>query len=64
MKLWHQKFGHLHLKRMKEIISEGAIRDMPELKIEEGKVCDECENKKQIIMSPLMLQHLTTSKVL
>ena len=64
VKLWHQKLGHFHFKRMKEVISEGAIRDMPELKIEEGKVCDECESKKQIIMSHPMLQHQTTSKVL
>ena len=64
VKLWHQKLGHLHFKRMKEVISEGAIRDMPELKIEEGEVYDTCESKKKIMMSHPMLQHHTTSKIL
>ena len=49
---------------MKEIISEEAIRDKPKIKVEEEKVCPECENKNQIIMSHPMLQHQTTSKVL
>ena len=37
---------------------------MPELEIEEGKVCDECDIKNKNMMSHPMLQHQTTSKVL
>ena len=64
VELWHQKLGHIHFKRMKEVMSEGAIIDMIELKIEEGEVYDKCESKKKIMMSHPMLQHQTTSKVL
>ena len=39
VKLWHQKLGHLHLKGMKRIISVEAVRGIPKLKIEEGRVC-------------------------
>jgi len=42
VKLWHQKLGHLNLKGMKRIISEKAIRGLPKLKIENGKVFGEC----------------------
>ena len=49
---------------MKEIISERAIRGIPKLKIDVGKVCGECEIRKQTMMSHPMLQHQTTSKVL
>lgn len=43
VKLWHQKLGHLNLKGMKKIVSEEAIKGPPKLKIEEGKVCGECQ---------------------
>ncbi|MCI19830.1 gag-pol polyprotein, partial [Trifolium medium] len=42
-KLWHQKLGHLNLTSMKKIISEDAVRRLPHLKIEEGKICGECQ---------------------
>ncbi|PNX99239.1 gag-pol polyprotein, partial [Trifolium pratense] len=42
-KLWHQKLGHLNLKSMNKIITEEANRGLPNLKIEEGKICGECQ---------------------
>ena len=42
VKLWHQKLGHLNLKSMKRIISEEAIRGLPKMKNEEGRICGEC----------------------
>lgn len=49
--LWHQKLGHLHLKGMKKIWSKEAVKGVPKLKIEEGKICSECQIGKQTKMS-------------
>jgi hypothetical protein len=43
VKLWHQKLGHLNLRGMKRIMTEEAIRGLPKLRIEEGKICGECQ---------------------
>jgi len=59
-KLWHQKLGHLSLKGMKKIMLEEANKGLPKLKIEEGKVCGECQIGKQIKMSHPKLQNQTT----
>ena len=48
----------------KKIISEEAIRDLPKLKIEEGKIYGDFQIGKHTKMSHKKLQHLTTSKVL
>lgn len=64
VKLWQQKLGHMNLKDMKRIVSEGAIRGIPELKVEEGKLCGKCQIWKQTKMSHPKLQHQTTSTVL
>ena len=64
VKLWHRKLGHLNLKGMKRIISEDAVRGLPKMKIEEGKVCGECQIGKQTKVPHKKLQHLTTTKVL
>src|ERR1043165_2046615 len=64
VKLWHQKLGHLHLRGMKKIISMEAVRGIPRLDIDEGRVCGECQVGKQTRVSHPMLRHLTTSKVL
>lgn len=49
--LWHQKLGHLHLKGMKKFVSKEAVRGIPKLKIEKGKVCGECQIGKKTKMS-------------
>ena len=41
VKLWHQKLGHLHLRGMKGIISMEAVRGIPRLQIDKGRVCGE-----------------------
>jgi hypothetical protein len=64
VRLWHQKLGHLHLKGMKRIIAEDAIRGIPKLSIEEGSICGECQVGKQTKMSHPRLEHQTTTKVL
>ena len=64
VKIWHQKLGHLHLKGMKRIISVEAVRGIPNLKIDEGRVCGECQIGKQTKMSHQKLRHDTTSRVL
>src|ERR1044072_4659695 len=64
VKLWHKKLGHLNLKSMKKIISEDVVRGLPKLRIEEGKVCGECQIGKQTKKSHPKLQHQTTTKVL
>lgn len=64
VKIWHQRFGHLHLRGMKKIIDKGAVRGIPNLKIEEGRICGECQIGKQVKMSHQKLQHQTTSRVL
>jgi len=45
-------------------MSEKAIRGLPKLNIEEGKVCGEYQIGMQTKMSHPKLQHQTTSKVL
>src|SRR4051812_46727479 len=47
VRLWHQKLGHLHLRGMKNIINKEAVRGIPKLQIDEGKVCGECQAGKQ-----------------
>jgi len=64
VKLWHQKLGHLNLRGMKRIMAEEAIRGIPKLQMEEGKICGECQIGKQTTMSHPQLEHHTTTKVL
>ncbi|CAJ2670589.1 unnamed protein product [Trifolium pratense] len=64
VKLWHQKLGHLNLRSMKKAISKEAIRGLPNLKIEEGSICGDCQIGKQTKMPHPKLQHLTTTRVL
>ncbi|PNX99503.1 gag-protease polyprotein, partial [Trifolium pratense] len=64
VKLWHQRLGHLNLRSMKKAISEEAIRGLPNLKIEEGSICGDCQIGKQTKMPHPKLQHLTTTRVL
>ena len=49
---------------MKRIISEEAVRGIPKLKIEEGRISGDCQIGKQTKMTHQKIQHLTTSKVL
>ena len=42
VKTWHKKLGHLHLKGMKRIIFVEAVKGIPNLKIDEGRVYGEC----------------------
>ncbi|KAK2378305.1 putative mitochondrial protein [Trifolium repens] len=62
--LWHQKLGHLHLRGIKKAISTGAIRDLPKLNIEEGRICGECQIGKQTRMSHQKLEHQVTTRPL
>jgi hypothetical protein len=39
VKMWHRRLGHLHLRGMKKIISKEAVRGIPKLLIDEGRVC-------------------------
>ena len=64
VKLWHQKLGHLSLKKMYEIMSVRAITGIPDLKYIDWEVCGECKDDVQSMMSSSMLQHRTTSNVL
>ena len=59
VKLWHQKLGHLHLRGMKRIISMEAVRGIPRLQIDEGRVC---QVVKQTRMSHPKSRHLTPLK--
>src|ERR1044072_1595075 len=52
------------MKSMRKIISEEAVRGLPKMKIEQGKICSECQIGKQTKMSHKKLQHLTTTIVL
>lgn len=61
-KCWHQKLGHLNLKSIKNIVSEEAKKEMPKLKIEEGKVCGEFQIGKQAKTPHKKLQHFATTK--
>src|ERR1044072_2487548 len=64
VKLCHKKLGHLNLKSMKKIISGEAVRGLPKLRFEEGRVCGECQIGKQTKKSYPKLQHQTKTKVL
>ena len=64
VKLWHRRLGHLHLRGMKKIISKEAVRGIPKLLIDEGRVCGESQVGKQTKMSHPKLGHPTTSKTL
>ena len=64
VKLWHQELGNLHLRGMKRIISMKAVRRIPRLHTDKGRVCGKCNVGKQTRMSHPMSRHLTTSKVL
>ena len=45
-------------------MSKEAVRGIPNLKIDEGRVCGECQIGKQTRMSHKKLQHQTTSRIL
>ncbi|XP_050920158.1 uncharacterized protein LOC127137782 [Lathyrus oleraceus] len=64
VKLWHQKLGHLKLKGMKKIMFKEAIRDLPKLKIVEGKVCGKfCQRKiRHFEVFKDLCQHLQREK--
>jgi hypothetical protein len=64
VRLWHQKLGHLHLRGMKRAIFAGATKGLPNLNIEEGKICGECQIGKQTRMSHQKLEHQVTPKAL
>ncbi|XP_057418198.1 uncharacterized protein LOC130712379 [Lotus japonicus] len=64
LNLWHQRLGHINLKSMQKVISEEAVRGLPKLKIDEGKICGECKIGKLTKASHAKLQHPTTTKVL
>lgn len=64
IKLWNQRLGHLHLKGVKKVIYVRAIRGLPNMKIQKGKICGECEMGKKTNMSCKNHKHLATSKVL
>src|ERR1044072_2882157 len=49
---------------MRNIISDEAVRGLPRLKIEEGKICGECQIGKQTKKSHPKIQHQTKTKVL
>lgn len=49
---------------MRKIIYEDAIKGLPKLKIEEGKIYGEFQIGKQTKMFHKKLQHITTSKIL
>lgn len=42
-KPWHQKLGHFHLKCMKKVLSSEVVRGIPKLKIDEERICGECQ---------------------
>lgn len=63
-KLWHHKLGHINFESMRNIISEDVIKGLLKLKIEEGKLCGECQIGKQTKISHKKLQHLATTKFL
>src|ERR1044072_2310093 len=54
----------MNLRSMRRIISEEVVRGLPKVKIDEGKICDECQIGKQTKVPHKKLQHLTTTKVL
>jgi len=49
---------------MKKALTSEAIRGLPDLKIVEGTICDECQIGKQTRMSHPRLEHQVISKVL
>ena len=46
---------------MKKVLSSEAVRGIPKLKIDEGRLCGDCQVGKQTRMSHKKLQHLTTT---
>src|ERR1044072_8865593 len=59
-----QEIGYLSLKSTRKIISEEAVRGLPKINIEQGKICGECQIGKKTKMPHKKLQHLTTTKFL
>lgn len=59
-----QKRGHIKLKSMRRIVSKKAIIGVHSLKIEEEKICGNCQIGKQTKMSHKKLQYFTTSKII
>ena len=49
---------------MKKNVSKDVNKGIPKLKIDEGKICSECQIGKQTRMSHKKIQHLTISRVL
>lgn len=62
--LWHKRLGHINFRSLHEVVSTGAVRGLPPIRYDSGRICRECQIGKQTKSSHKVLQQLSTTHVL
>ena len=58
--LWHRRLGHLCQKNMRKLVRCKAIRDLPDIKRDDDRVCSACQKGKKAIDSYKSKVYTTT----
>ncbi|CAM8990088.1 unnamed protein product [Rhodiola kirilowii] len=64
MNLWHQRMGHVNLRTLQKITSEGLVRGVPRVQGELSIVCGDCQIGKQIKVPHKSTTQINTSRPL
>ncbi|CAM8886394.1 unnamed protein product [Rhodiola kirilowii] len=64
MNLWHQRMGHVNLRTLQKITSEGLVRGIPRVRGELSIVCGDCQIGKQIKVPHKSTTQINTSRPL
>ncbi|CAM8943748.1 unnamed protein product [Rhodiola kirilowii] len=64
MNLWHQRMGHVNLRMLQKITSEGLVRGIPRVRGELSIVCGDCQIGKQIKVPHKSTTQINTSRPL
>ncbi|CAM8966101.1 unnamed protein product [Rhodiola kirilowii] len=64
MNLWHQRMGHVNLRTLQKISSEGLVRGIPRVQGELSIVCGDCQIGKQIKVPHKRTTQINTSRPL
>ncbi|CAM8998987.1 unnamed protein product [Rhodiola kirilowii] len=64
MNLWHQRMGHVNLRTLHKIASDGLVRGIPKVKGELSVVCGDCQIGKQIKVPHKSTTQINTNRPL
>nr|KYP36604.1 Retrovirus-related Pol polyprotein from transposon TNT 1-94 [Cajanus cajan] len=62
--LWHKRIAHINMKHLNKLISKDFEIGLPKIKFEKNKLCDACQEGKQVKVSFKPKNIVTTSRPL